>query len=387
LVKTKNTRLEWQLPYDHDLVCSLLRKSEQVILIRYNFFVSLKDKIQLMKKGILVILTIWGSTVFAQSTFVQKADILLQKARVYSVMDKRPIPHSGDKHDYMSQGPYWWPDTTKKDGKPYIRRDGVRNPEIDLISDSEEMDLMTDDVVLLTNAFEQTKEEKYARFASRLLETWFLDAGTRQTPHLNFGQGIPGINTGRGIGIIETRLLYKLTDAASRLRSSKSWTAAKHDAFKAWFSDYLTWLLESPIGLDESDEHNNHGTYYDVQVVNYALFLGKNELAKKQLEVTKKRIESQIKQDGSQPFEMSRTKSLGYCVMNLAGFFLLADFARQIQVDLWHYESPSGASLGKAFAYLKPYLAKEKVWTHQQIMPFDEREGEDLLAKGTKMYQ
>jgi len=375
------------LPYDHDLVCSLLRKSEQEILIRYNYFVSLIDKIQSMKKGMFVVLTIWGSTVFAQSTFVQKADTLLQKARVYSVMDKRQIPPSGDKHDYMSQGPYWWPDTTKKEGKPYIRRDGVRNPEIDLISDSEEMDLMTDDVVLLTKAFEQTKDEKYARFASKLIETWFLNPSTRQTPHLNFGQGIPGINTGRGIGIIESRLLYKITDAATRLRTSKTWTAEKHAALKAWFSTYLTWLLESPIGLDEADEHNNHGTYYDVQVVNYALFVGKEELARKQLEVTKKRIESQIKPDGSQPFEMARTKSLGYCVMNLTGFFLLADLADKIKLDLWRYESPSGASLGKAFAYLKPYLNKEKVWTHQQIVPFDAREGEDLLSKGTKLYQ
>ena len=339
-----------------------------------------------MKKGILVVLTIWGSTVFAQSTIVQKAEILLQKAHVYSVMDKRQIPPSGDKHDYMSQGPYWWPDTTKKEGKPYIRRDGVRNPEIDLISDSEEMDLMTDDVVLLTMAFEKTKDEKYARFASKLIETWFLNPSTRQTPHLNFGQGIPGINTGRGIGIIETRLLYKITDAATRLRTSKTWTAEKHAALKAWFSSYLTWLLESPIGLDEADEHNNHGTYYDVQVVNYALFVGKEELARKQLEVTKKRIESQIKPDGSQPFEMARTKSLGYCVMNLTGFFLLADLADKIKLDLWRYESPSGASLGKAFVYLKPYLTKEKGWTHQQIVPFDEKEGEDLVRWGDRTY-
>ncbi len=375
------------MPYDHDLVCSLLRKSEQEILIRYNYFVSLIDKIQSMKKGMLVVLTIWGSTVFAQSTFVQKADNLLQKARVYSVMDKRQIPPSGDKHDYMSQGPYWWPDTTKKEGKPYIRLDGVRNPEIDLISDSEEMDLMTDDVVLLTKAFEQTKDEKYARFASKLIETWFLNPATRQTPHLNFGQGIPGINTGRGIGIIETRLLYKITDAATRLRTSKTWTAEKHAALKAWFSTYLTWLLESPIGLDEADEHNNHGTYYDVQVVNYALFVGKEEVARKQLEVTKKRIESQIKPDGSQPFEMARTKSLGYCVMNLTGFFLLADLADKIKLDLWRYESPSGASLGKAYRFLMPYLTREKAWPHQQIVPFDAKEGEDLLSKGTKMYQ
>ena len=27
-------------------------------------------------------------------------------------------------------GPYWWPDTTKIDGLPYIRRDCELNPEI-----------------------------------------------------------------------------------------------------------------------------------------------------------------------------------------------------------------------------------------------------------------
>ena len=27
-----------------------------------------------------------------------------------SVMDKGIVPPSGDKHDYMSQAPYWWPD-------------------------------------------------------------------------------------------------------------------------------------------------------------------------------------------------------------------------------------------------------------------------------------
>ena len=219
---------------------------------------------------ICLVLTFQAKTL-AQPDLINNADAVLAKAKVYSVMDKIQIPPSGDKHDYMSQGPYWWPDTTKKDGKPYIRRDGVRNPEIDLISDSEEMDWMTEDVVLLTAAFEKTKDEKYARFAAQLLSTWFINPATRQTPHLNFGQGIPGINTGRGIGIIETRLLYKITDAASRLRNSKAWTLENHDRLKTWFSDYLTWLIESPIGLDEADEHNNHGTYYDVQVINLSL--------------------------------------------------------------------------------------------------------------------
>jgi hypothetical protein len=339
-----------------------------------------------MKKGLLFVWLIISLPVLAQNERIKKADAVLAKARLYSVMDKVQIPPSGDKHDYMSQGPYWWPDTTKKDGKPYIRRDGVRNPEIDLISDSEEMDLMTDDVVLMTEAYVQTKQEKYAAWATRLIDTWFIAPNTRQMPHLNFGQGIPGINTGRGIGIIETRLLYQVTEATTRLRGSKAWSQEKERKLKAWFQDYLKWLLESPIGQDEADEHNNHGTYYDVQVVNYAIYLGQLDIAKRQLEITKKRIESQIKPDGSQPFEIARTKSLGYCVMNLEGFFLLASFAEQIQQDLWHYQSPSGASLAKAFHYLKPYLLQEKTWPFPQIVPFHEKEADYVLKQGKKYF-
>ena len=35
-----------------------------------------------------------------------------------SVMDKSMTASSGDKHDYMSMGPYWWPDPSKPDGTP-----------------------------------------------------------------------------------------------------------------------------------------------------------------------------------------------------------------------------------------------------------------------------
>jgi hypothetical protein len=29
----------------------------------------------------------------------------------------------------MTLSPYWWPDSTKTDGLPYIRKDGERNPK------------------------------------------------------------------------------------------------------------------------------------------------------------------------------------------------------------------------------------------------------------------
>src|SRR5437868_6138387 len=49
---------------------------------------------------------------------------------LYSVVNKEFLPPSGDKHDYMSMGTYWWPNPNTTNGLPYVRRDGQANPEI-----------------------------------------------------------------------------------------------------------------------------------------------------------------------------------------------------------------------------------------------------------------
>ena len=304
------------------------------------------------------------------------ADLILKEGKLYSVMNKKKVPPSGDKHDYMSQAPYWWADTTKPDGLPYIRRDGERNPEYYDLSDSEEMDYIINDTEILALAFYFTKDERYAAHAARLLKTWFLDTETLQNPNLNFGQGIPGINTGRGIGIIETRSFPRLIDATILLQESKNWSKEDHQSLKKWFAAYLSWLTESPLGKDEADEHNNHGTYYDVQIMAYALFTDQPELAKKQIEVAKSRIQSQMKPDGSQPFELERTVSWGYTNMNLAGFFKIARLSENVKNNLWNYETTDGKGLQKSLQWLIPYLKNEKVWEFKQIK---EKEYDDTL--------
>ncbi|HCL31831.1 MAG TPA: hypothetical protein DIC52_25795, partial [Candidatus Latescibacteria bacterium] len=47
----------------------------------------------------------------------------------FSVIDKPTSPPSGDMQDYLSQGPYWWPDPKSADGLPWVRRDGEANPD------------------------------------------------------------------------------------------------------------------------------------------------------------------------------------------------------------------------------------------------------------------
>ena len=45
-----------------------------------------------------------------------------------SVVEKTLTPATGNKHDYLSLSPYYWPDPTKPNGLPYIIHDGIVNP-------------------------------------------------------------------------------------------------------------------------------------------------------------------------------------------------------------------------------------------------------------------
>jgi hypothetical protein len=231
-------------------------------------------------------------------------------AELVSVIQKQQPPPSRDLHDYMSLGPYWWPDSTKPNGLPYVRRDGEVNPEYRTVGDNERIGQMVDNVQTLALAYAVTEEERYAQRAIRQVTCWFLDDSTHMNPHLEYAQAIKGVNQGRGIGIIETYSFRHLIDAMILLRHSRHWTPEIHRRITGWFTAYLKWLQESPNGKDEAGWKNNHGSAYDVQVSSIALFLGKTDVARRILgEVGTKRFAVQVEPDGSQPLELERTTS------------------------------------------------------------------------------
>ena len=312
-----------------------------------------------------------GSVDPGTRTLMQEAEEAL-RAELVSVTQKEQVPPSGDKHDYMSLGPYWWPDSTRPGGLPYVRRDGEVNPEYRRYGDNERIGAMVDRVRALALAYAISGEERYAEKAVRQVRCWFLDRATRMNPHLEYAQAIRGVNQGRGIGIIETYSFRYLVDALLLLKRSPQWTHSVEEGINIWFNSYLTWLLESQNGKDEAGWKNNHGSAYDVQVSCIALFLGKAEIARRILkEAGPKRVAVQIEPDGSQPLELERTKSWGYSNMNLDALIELAGLGKRFGVDLWGFATEDGRSIRRALEFLLPYALGERKWGWVQIVPMD----------------
>jgi hypothetical protein len=308
------------------------------------------------------------------------------RAGPFSVVDDL-VPPGGNKHDYMSQAPYFWPNPESANGEPYIRRDGERNPEIGKLPDHRRMDEMVEAVETLALAYYFKGDEACAARAAQLLRAWFLDPATRMNPHLQYAQAIPGVTTGRGIGLIETRGFTRVVGAIGLLARSKAWTPQDQRELQAWFDKFLQWMTESRNGRDEAAAKNNHGTYYDMQIASFALFVGKKEVARNVLQSAgPKRMAVQIEPDGRQPLELARTKAWSYSVGNLSGLMSLASLGENVGVDLWNYRTPDGRSIRKALDYLLPFGLGEKKWPHQQLGGFSGQALVPLLRRAVVNY-
>ena len=318
----------------------------------------------------------------AAKAIIREADKNMT-ATVITVMDKPMTPPSGDKHDYMSMGRYWWPDPTKADGLPYIRRDGEVNPEIDKL-DRIPLSKISRSIYTLSLAFYITGDDKYASKAVENIRIWFINKDTKMNPNMNFGQTIPGKNNGkgRGEGVLDTYNFVEMLDGVELLKNSKSFKKTDREALNTWFSTYLDWMLTSEIGQEENDAKNNHGVAFDIQVVRYALFIGKEDIARKFIsEFPEKRLFKQIEPNGAQPLELARTTAFGYSVFNLTHFIDMATMAKSLGVDIFNAVSTDGRSITKAISFLLPYLGKPQTeFPYQQIRDWEKVQTEFCWA-------
>jgi len=268
---------------------------------------------------------------------------------------------TGGRHDYFSEGDYWWPDPAHPDG-PYIQRDGLTNPD-NFTDHRSALIRLSVQMPALAAVWLITKEEKYAARAVEHLRAWFVDDATRMNPSLEFAQAIHGRATGRGIGIIDSVHLVEVARAAAMLEGSQSFADDTSEKVKRWFSEYLNWMRTSPHGIEEREAKNNHGTCWVLQVAEFARYTENTEL----LSFCRTRFASvlvpnQIAPNGSFPLELARTKPYAYSLFNLDALSTLCHILSTEQDSLWKFELPDGRGIRKAMEYMFPFIADKKTW-------------------------
>jgi hypothetical protein len=275
---------------------------------------------------------------------------------------------AGGKHDFFSEGDYWWPDPKNPDG-PYIQRDGMTNPD-NFVEHRRAMVRLSLAVPALAAAYKLTRDRKYSAAAARHLRAWFVDDATRMNPILEYAQAIHGRFTGRGTGIIDTLHLVEVARAASQLDLAP----ADLDGVKKWFAAYTEWMTTHPYGVAERDAKNNHGTCWCAQVAAFArLTSNAAQTAYCRERFRTVLLPNQEAPDGSFPEELRRTKPYGYSIFNLDAMSILVQTLTAKDDNLWTWTLPDGRGMARAVAWMFPFLEDKKKWPKPpDVMYFDQ---------------
>jgi hypothetical protein len=301
-----------------------------------------------------------------QKSLREKAEAYLSSP-LYAVTERMTRAISGNIHDYSSIGTYWWPNPDTPDGLPYVRRDGEVTP---LAKDEMTHRLMARKVLELTLAAFYLDDEKYARGAVKALYDWHLNPETYMTPNAEYAQSIPGICSGRGIGIIDFAYSYQIFDSVAILEWLGFIDGDTVTALKEWYRKFTDWMLTSENGITEDTELNNHGTFYDVQILAMAIFTEREALVKKICTTAyERRFRSQIEPDGRMPLELARTMAMHYSFCNIRGLSLIANMAEiQGYDEFVKPDKERGVCLLKsAIDYITPFVTKPETFPYAEM--------------------
>jgi hypothetical protein len=272
---------------------------------------------------------------------------------------------AGGKHDFFSEGDYWWPNPKHPDS-PYVQRDGMTNPD-NFVDHRRAMVQLSSIMGALLSAYRLTKETRYANHALLHARAWFIDPSTRMNPSLLYAQAVKGRFTGRGIGIIDTIHLLEVVQALLVLEQDKLIEKSELLLFRNWFAAYLKWLTTHPYGITEMNGLNNHGTCWTMQVAQFATFTQNDSL----LRACRSRFKNvhlpdQMALDGSFPKELARTKPYGYALFNLDAMSMLCQILSTKQDNLWLFALPDGRSIKKGITFMYPFVADKTTWPFKQ---------------------
>lgn len=351
-----------------------------------------KKKILLASMAVLLTLTVQGQVLpynvsllndlktayhhgdQAASEAVGKLEVQAQKAinAKAPIVKSKKLPPSNDPRDYMSLSRYWWPDSTKADGLPYVRHDGLVNPEIADYTSAKSAGKMANGVDVMAMMYYITADTLYAYHCARYLRAWFLDSKTGMNPNMIFAQIIPGRTYLRGTGILDARHICRALNMSTLLDGYSGWTSDDRTKLEAWAAAMLYWIENSTQGVKERNAANNHGLWYDVTHMELLAYLGKKDaICQVVNDDLLRKLDSEIAADGSLPKELERTLSLHYSTFALEALCQASALAKSVDVNLWTLSTTSGRKLTDIIDYLLPYWLAPEKWPHEQIKPFE----------------
>ncbi len=305
-----------------------------------------------------------GLSKAARTQLQKEVEAALQQEPVSVVRPKRLAP-SGDPHDYVSLAAYFWPNPDTEDGLPWISRDGEINPERDE-GDCIPLFQMCTVVRLLCLGHVLLKDPNCLPRAEDWIRTWFLDPETRMHPHMCYAQYVPGRADGHCWGLIDGTLLPGMLDAVLLIQDELD--PGTLSALREWVATFARWFIDSDLGREEAEMHNNHASWHLAQAVGYLSFAHQEEEARKRLQhLADDMVLDQIEADGSQPHELDRTLSYMYSCYNLLAHTCTLIYAERLGVEL---QPESMDRLKAASNFLEPAAAGEP-WDWPQIKPLD----------------
>lgn len=309
----------------------------------------------------------------------------LTMAPLSIVDDKIHVAPSRDPRDYISLSPYWWPDPEVEGGVPYVRNDGVRNPEVYEYHERRRGELFNVSIQSLATMYYLSGEEQYAEKAAEMIRYWFLDPVKGMNPNMTYAQYVPGMERIRGTGIIDSRRFLTGLNAAQMIKGSKAWTAEDEFKLKRWAGAFAYWLENSINGLTEVKAENNHGLWFEVAHQIAVMYSGDYDYLRKIIvEQQLPRFGRQVAEDGTLPHELERTLGLHYTTFALEAVNLSAIMGAKVGVDVWGYVADNGRSMKMAVDYALPYYQEPETWPHMQINPFSQGRGATILYHAGK---
>ncbi|CAE6435341.1 unnamed protein product [Rhizoctonia solani] len=320
---------------------------------------------------------VWANTTrAARASIVKFADEILREGP-WSAMNKTVIPPSGNKHDYLSYRPYYWPNcngvgnTTELTQEeiyvtcPYERRDGQFNPDYRLANDSGATQALMDALLyapiahlIISKSPELNTAKRpdgwYASQALRAAHVFFVDEATRVTPHLNFSQLLrgPGTQVGSPTGVLDMHWWPKALSGILLMKKMGVWSETDLAGIVDWAKAYIPWLQTNELAKAERASDNNHGSYFFNQLAALQILVGDMEGAKATVQDYFTGIYmTQIDGKGDQPKESARTHPYHYRGYNLCAMINNARLADFVGYDGWNAKASSGAGIQTAADY------------------------------------